>query len=69
MQNSIVFINKLEDLKKHFEFMAYPGERHTFMGLKRVHNSYEAYKFYYQHLLQKPMPAVFWEPDGPQRGF
>ena len=69
MQNSLVFINKLEDLKKHFEFMAYPGERHSFMGLKRVHNSYEAYKFYYQYLLQKPMPASFWAPDGSQRGF
>ena len=68
MQNSLVFINKLEDLKKHFEFMAYPGERHSFMGLKRVHNSYEAYKFYYQYLLQKPMPAVFWAPDAP-KGF
>lgn len=69
MQNSLVFINKLEDLKKHFEFMAYPGERHSFVGLKRVHNSYEAYKFYYQYLLQKPMPAIFWAPDASQRGF
>lgn len=69
MQNSIVFINKLEDLKKHFEFMVYPGERHSIMGLKGVHNRYEAYKFYYQHLLEKPMPDVFWAPEGQQRGF
>jgi dipeptidyl-peptidase-4 len=68
MQNSIVLINKLEDLKKHFEFMAYPGERHGFAGLKGVHSRYEAYKFYYQYLLEKPMPAIFWAPDA-QRGF
>jgi dipeptidyl-peptidase 4 len=69
MQNSLVFINKLEDLKKHFEFMTYPGERHSIMGLKGVHNRYEAYKFYYQYLLEKPMPAIFWAPDSQQRGF
>jgi dipeptidyl-peptidase 4 len=68
MQNSIVLINKLEDLKKHFEFMAYPGERHGFTGLKAVHSRYEAYKFYYQNLLEKPMPAIFWAPEN-QKGF
>jgi dipeptidyl-peptidase-4 len=68
MQNSLVFINKLEDLKKHFEFMVYPGERHSIMGPKGVHNRYEAYKFYYQHLLEKPMPAVFWAKES-QRSF
>jgi dipeptidyl-peptidase-4 len=64
MQNSLVFINRLEDLKKHFEFMAYPGERHGISGLKGLHNRTEAYKFYYQYLLEKPMPAAFWAPDG-----
>ncbi|WP_205509458.1 S9 family peptidase [Longitalea arenae] len=68
MQNSIVLMNKLQDLKKHFECMVYPGERHSIMGLKGVHNRYEAYKFYYQYLLEKPMPSVFWAPDS-QRGF
>jgi dipeptidyl-peptidase 4 len=68
MQNSMVLINKLEDLKKHFEFMAYPGERHGISGLKGVHNRYEAYKFYYQYLLEKPMPAKFWAPES-QKGF
>jgi dipeptidyl-peptidase-4 len=68
MQNSLVLINKLEDLKKHFEFMAYPGERHGIAGLKGVHNRYEAYKFYYQYLLEKPMPAIFWAPES-QKGF
>ncbi|OQP64937.1 peptidase S9 [Niastella vici] len=68
MQNSLVLINKLEDLKKHFELMVYPGERHGIMGLKGVHNRYEAYKFYYQYLLEKPMPAAFWAPES-QKGF
>lgn len=68
MQNSIVLINKLQDLKKHFETMVYPGERHSIMGLKGVHNRYEAYKFYYQYLLEKPMPAMFWAPEA-QKGF
>jgi dipeptidyl-peptidase-4 len=69
IQNSLVLINKLEDLKKHFEFMAYPGERHGITGPKGVHNRTEAYKFYYQYLLQKPMPEAFWAPEGQQRGF
>ncbi|WP_207512187.1 S9 family peptidase [Longitalea luteola] len=68
MQNSIVLMNKLQDLKKHFECMIYPGERHSIMGLKGVHNRYEAYKFYYQYLLEKPMPAIFWAPES-QKGF
>lgn len=68
MQNSFVLINKLEDLKKHFELMIYPGERHGISGLKGVHNRYEAYKFYYQYLLEKPMPAIFRAPDS-HRGF
>jgi dipeptidyl-peptidase-4 len=69
MQNSIVLMNRLEDMKKHFECMIYPGERHGISGLKGVHNRYEAYKFYYRYLLEKPMPAEFWAPDSSQRGF
>jgi dipeptidyl-peptidase-4 len=68
MQNSLMLINKLEDLKKHFEFMLYPGERHGIGGLKGLHNRAEAYRFFYQYLLEKPMPAVFWQPDS-QKGF
>ncbi len=60
MQNSIQLINKLEDLDKHFEFMIYPGERHGWGGLKRVHSGNESNKFIYDHLLQKPMPELFW---------
>jgi dipeptidyl-peptidase-4 len=68
MQNSTTLINKLQDLKKHFELMIYPGERHGIGGLKGAHNRTEAYQFYYTNLLNRPMPAAFWEPSS-QRGF
>jgi dipeptidyl-peptidase 4 len=61
MQNSIQFINKLEDLKKHFEFMIYPGERHGIGGAKGLHNRTEAFSFYYKNLLGKEMPESFWK--------
>lgn len=60
-QNSTQFIDVLQNLKKHFEFMLYPGERHSIGGLKGLHNRTEAYKFYYNNLLEKPMPKDFWE--------
>lgn len=74
MQNSIQLINKLEESRKHFEFMLYPGERHGIGGNsqnKAMHNRNEAYFFYYQNLLGKPMPAAFWGGGNgsTQRGF
>jgi dipeptidyl-peptidase 4 len=69
MQNSIQFINKLEDQKKHFEMMLYPGERHGIGGNKGQHSRLEAYKFYYDNLLGKPMPAKFWGVPTERRGF
>ncbi|HYF32899.1 MAG TPA: DPP IV N-terminal domain-containing protein [Chitinophagaceae bacterium] len=72
MQNSMMLVNKLEDLKKHFEFMLYPGERHGIGGnnaAKGLHNRLEAYKFYYDYLLKKPMPEQFWGTTGERRGF
>lgn len=62
MQNSLTLINKLQDLGKHFEFMLYPGERHSIgavNSLKRTHNRDEAAIFYYKNLLKKPVPAGF----------
>lgn len=69
MQNSLTLINKLQDLGKHFEFMLYPGERHGIGGAnaaKGSHNRMEAYKFYYQQLLNKPMPTDFSQPASPR---
>ena len=68
MQNSIQLIDKLEDGKKHFEFMLYPGERHGIGGAKGQHNRLETYQFIYTNLLNKPMPPQFWG-TGTQRGF
>mgnify|MGYP001435259439 CR=1 FL=1 len=64
MQNTLELINKLEDLKKNFELMIYPGQRHGIGGLKGVHNRTEAYTFYYKYLLQKEIPADFWKGSG-----
>jgi dipeptidyl-peptidase 4 len=64
MQNSIQMISALQDQKKHFEFMLYPGERHGIGAnnqYKGLHNRTEAYAFYYKYLLNKEMPTVFWE--------
>jgi dipeptidyl-peptidase-4 len=69
MQNSLVLINALQDLKKHFEFMVYPSERHGIGGLKGAHNRTEAYQFFYEKLLMKPIPKEFWETNTAQRGF
>ena len=69
MQNTLVLINKLQDLKKQFEFMLYPGERHGIGANSRAkgeHNRTEAYSFYYQNLLQKPVPEQFWKPSTQQ---
>ena len=69
MQNSMQLINKLQDLKKHFELMVYPQERHGIGGLKGQHARLEAYKFYYDNLLGKPMPQKFWGVPTEKRGF
>jgi dipeptidyl-peptidase-4 len=66
-------VDKLQNLKKHFEFMIYPGERHGIGGnnrLKGEHSRTEAYTFYYNYLLKKPMPEQFWQsPQQPARPF
>lgn len=75
MQNSITLINKLQDLKKHFQFMLYPIERHGIgqnNPAKAAHNRMEATKFYYDFLLNKPMPEMFGgnsTGSGQKRGF
>ncbi|MFT3936904.1 MAG: DPP IV N-terminal domain-containing protein [Chitinophagaceae bacterium] len=61
MQNTLQFINLLEDQKKHFELMIYPGERHGVGGAKGIFSRTESYSFYYKNLLEKPMPAAFWQ--------
>jgi dipeptidyl-peptidase 4 len=70
MQNSVQFINKMQDLGKHFELMIYPNERHGIganKATKRAHLIAENASFYYQNLLGKPVPAVFW--NAPKKAF
>jgi dipeptidyl-peptidase 4 len=57
MQNSIQLIDKLEDLKKDFEFMLYPGGRHGWGGNKGLHFDNLKTKFIYKNLLEKEVPA------------
>ena len=71
MQNSVQFINLLQNMGKHFEFMLYPGERHGIGGVdpaKSIHNRNETMRFWYQNLLNKPVPAQF-SGQGGQRAF
>jgi dipeptidyl-peptidase-4 len=64
MQNSVQLINKLQDLGKPFEMMIYPNERHGIganVRAKREHLVSENASFFYKHLLNKPIPEVFWK--------
>lgn len=58
MQNSIQLIAALEDAKKHFAFLPYPGGRHGWSNLKErwVHFNNEKVVYYYKYLLEKPVP-------------
>jgi len=56
MQNTIQFIDKLQNANKHFELMIYPGGRHGWGGVKSAHDKAERFRFYYQNLLNKPVP-------------
>ncbi len=64
MQNTLQFINELEDLDRHFEMMIYPGERHGrshWSSEKKKHSYNEDFTFFYNNLLNKRMPAFFRE--------
>ncbi|WP_245975164.1 S9 family peptidase [Deminuibacter soli] len=57
MQNSIQLIGALEDQKKVFQFMIYPGGRHGWANdrNKWAHFNNEKTRFYYEKLLEKPV--------------
>jgi dipeptidyl-peptidase-4 len=59
MQNSLQLVKKLQENKKHFEFMLYPGGRHGWGGAQSAHSTNENNLFIYRHLLKKEMPAAF----------
>jgi dipeptidyl-peptidase 4 len=58
VQNSLQFVKKLQEKKKHFEFMLYPGGRHGWRNLPNqdAHSTNENNLFIYQYLLGKEMP-------------
>ena len=58
MQNSLQLIGAMQDAKKDFTMMFYPGGRHGWGNLRErwQHFNNEKTKYYYQYLLQKPVP-------------
>ena len=56
MQNSLQLVGKLQEAKKDFEFMIYPGGRHGWGGNKGQHFQNLKTQFIYKNLLEKPVP-------------
>ncbi|WP_257670328.1 S9 family peptidase [Parapedobacter tibetensis] len=56
MQNTIQLVDALTNRDKHFELMIYPGSRHGFAREKSAYDRKERIRFYYQYLLEKPVP-------------
>ena len=56
MQNTIQLVDALTDRDQPFELMIYPGSRHGFSREKSNYDRKERYRFYYQYLLEKPVP-------------
>ena len=56
LQNSLQLISKLQDEKKQFEFMVYPGGRHGWPGNKWLHFQNLKTDFIYKYLLEKEVP-------------
>lgn len=52
MQNTIQFIDLLQNLNKSFEFMLFPNERHGWYGPKSAFTNAEIRRFIQRHLLQ-----------------
>ncbi len=59
LQNTIQLVDALTDRNVPFELMIYPGSRHGFARSKSAYDFKERVRFYYQYLLEKPMPAEF----------
>ena len=57
MQNSLQLVKKLQESKRHFEFMLYPGGRHGWGGNQNAHSTNENNMFIYKNLLKKDIPA------------
>lgn len=55
LQNSLQLISRLQDAKKDFEFMVYPGGRHGWGGAKGAHFQNLKTQFIYKYLLERPV--------------
>ena len=58
LQNSLQLVKKLQEKKKTFEFMVYPGGRHGWRNLPNqdAHSANENTRFIYKYLLEKDVP-------------
>ncbi len=56
VQNSLQLVKKLQEKKKQFEFMLYPGGRHGWGGNQQLHSQNEIARFIYKYLLEKEIP-------------
>lgn len=59
LQNTMQLVDALTDRDVPFELMIYPGSRHGFARSKSVYDFKERVRFYYQYLLEKPVPEDF----------
>lgn len=59
MQNTMQLIDALTDRNVPFELMIYPGSRHGWNRSKVAYDARERARFYYQYLLEKPLPKAF----------
>ena len=58
-QNTLQLVDALTDRDVPFELMIYPGSRHGFSPAKHAYDFKERVRFYYQYLLEKPVPQEF----------
>lgn len=61
IQNTIQLVDKLTSRSVPFEFMIYPGSRHGWNRDKVAYDRHERARFYYQYLLEKPMPEKLFQ--------
>ncbi|MFD1768157.1 S9 family peptidase [Sphingobacterium suaedae] len=59
LQNTMQLVDALTERDVPFELMIYPGSRHGFNRSKSAYDFNERVRFYYQYLLERPVPSDF----------